>query len=249
MKKAVKKVNPNYSFSSIFNESFDEYKKKFSLIFKSFLYIYFIPAVILFVLLAFAMIIFNPTISGNAISDLTQSTTMISEEMIQNLPVGVLAFGLLLALVVFVLYLMLGLAYIYIGLAKDNKTSVSEIWKTTKKNFTKYLGFMIVTAIFLILLYILLIIPGIIFTVYWAFAVFIFLNEKKKITASLKESKALVKGRWWKTFGYIILLTIILCVGNLILNLIPGIGNFLITLFIQSFAIIFMKNLYLKMKK
>jgi hypothetical protein len=248
-KKEAKKTKDNYSFGSIFKESFEEYKKKLSLISKTFLYIYLIPTIILLVILAFTIIIFHPTISGNAIFDSTKGAVGINSEILKDLPIGVIIFVFILALISLIISLMLSLSYIHISLAKNNKTTVSEIWKSTKLTFKKYIGFVLVNAIFLILLYILLIIPGIIFTVYWIFAVFILIAEKKKILPSLKASRNIIRGRWWKTFGYLILLLIIICIISGILSYIKVIGDLITTLLVYSFMIIFMKNFYLKMKK
>ena len=55
----------------------------------------------------------------------------------------------------------------------------------------------------------LLIIPGIIFGVFWIFAVYIFFSEKGTIRSSLKKSRKIVNGKWWRIFGSILLLVII----------------------------------------
>lgn len=63
--------------------------------------------------------------------------------------------------------------------------------------------------IFLIGLTLLLVIPGIIFSIYWGFVhVSVALKHKSGI-AALKDSKAAVKGRWWKVLGYSIVFTIL----------------------------------------
>ncbi len=49
--------------------------------------------------------------------------------------------------------------------------------------------------------YILLIIPGIIFSIWFSFSGVVQAVEKPGVVASLKRSRALVRGRWWGVFG------------------------------------------------
>lgn len=56
----------------------------------------------------------------------------------------------------------------------------------------------------LIPLYLLLIIPGVIYTVFWAFALqFVILKNKSGFEA-MKASKALAKGHYWQIINYIV---------------------------------------------
>lgn len=69
-------------------------------------------------------------------------------------------------------------------------------------------------SIIIVLILILLVIAAIIFALYlginWTFSVYILIGENKRILDSLKLSKMLVRGRWWKTLGYLILFGLIL---------------------------------------
>jgi len=61
----------------------------------------------------------------------------------------------------------------------------------------------------------LLIIPGIIFSVWFAFSYYVLLFEGKTGIDAMKASKAYVKGRWWAVFGrfaFIVLVSIIFSV-------------------------------------
>lgn len=62
-------------------------------------------------------------------------------------------------------------------------------------------GTMIIFAALLILLTLALIIPAIVFGVYWTFVLPIVVLGNKRFYAALKESKRLVRGRWWQVFG------------------------------------------------
>lgn len=67
----------------------------------------------------------------------------------------------------------------------------------------------ILKFIILFLLFLLLFIPGLIWSVYYIFAIHIVVLRGKINMDALRYSKALVKGRWWKVFGYSILVGLI----------------------------------------
>lgn len=113
----------------------------------------------------------------------------------------------------------------------------------------------------------------------WVFSIYVLIGENKGIIDSLKSSKKLVKGKWWKTFGYILLIGIILGVISAVIS-IPGliinyilnpnifsqtasiepnvliatesvslIFNFLASLIAVPLSILFFKNFYLARRK
>ncbi len=63
--------------------------------------------------------------------------------------------------------------------------------------------------------FILLIIPGIIFSIWFVFTLQARVLDQKKGTSALSQSKSLVAGNWWGVFGRIVLATIIVtvCMG------------------------------------
>ncbi len=158
-------------------------------------------------------------------------------------------------------------AFPYFGLisacSKKDKYSFGELFDSGAENYWRLLGFCIVLSVFSFLLFILFIIPGIIFSIYWIFSVYIFAGQKKGILASMKESRKIVRGKWWRVFGYYLLMALIV-VGFFfvfwILGLIvssfaflSGLVGFISSIFYHSlvapFSIIFLKNFYLQIKK
>lgn len=84
-----------------------------------------------------------------------------------------------------------------------------------------------------------LIIPGIIFTMWFSFAPFIAVTEDHTANwSALMESKRLVRGRFWKLFRRMLLGGVIQVIGNLILSAIP-MGNFVSPLFAPIFGLYF----------
>ena len=117
---------------------------------------------------------------------------------------------------------------IYSSLNKKKFIKFSESVRGGKEHFLRYLGYSIVAGIFIIGLLILLVIPGIIFGIFWCFSAFIFIRERKGILASLKESHKLVKGKWWKTFGFILLFFIIIVVISILISFLTELVNIII---------------------
>lgn len=67
----------------------------------------------------------------------------------------------------------------------------------------------IVMAILLIGLVILLVVPAIIFGVYWAFALYVVMHDDLRGMAALKESQRIIKGYWWKVLGNLLVLSFV----------------------------------------
>lgn len=66
----------------------------------------------------------------------------------------------------------------------------------------------------LIFLTSLIIVPGIYLSVAWVFYVYAIGLSDKKGMEPMRYSKALVKGKWWRTFGYLLLLAVIAMLWN-----------------------------------
>lgn len=78
-----------------------------------------------------------------------------------------------------------------------------------RKGLLPFVGTSILQTVLLALLCIALIVPGIIFGVYWMFAQAAVIFTGKKGMEALRYSKALVKGRWWSVLGRFLVLGIV----------------------------------------
>lgn len=92
--------------------------------------------------------------------------------------------------------------------------------------------------------FVLLIIPGVIFSIWFVFTLQARVLDQKKGTSALTQSKSLVTGNWWEVFGRIVLATIVVTVCMSIVEAIfnsffPGDLNLLTfqTLTVLSFII------------
>lgn len=80
--------------------------------------------------------------------------------------------------------------------------------------------------------FILLVIPGIIFMVWFGFAKFIFVNENIGIKESVKESKRIVAGKFWPVLGRIVVFDAFMIIVQMTFTFIPfGIGSVISPLF------------------
>lgn len=111
----------------------------------------------------------------------------------------------------------------YIGMfllvKKDYQGNTKEIFKETKKYFWSYLWLSVLTTIFILLWTCLLIIPGIIFSVFYSFAVYAFFFEDLKGMKAIKRSVSLVKNYWWLVAGRFIVIGIVLWVFMMIISI------------------------------
>jgi hypothetical protein len=80
----------------------------------------------------------------------------------------------------------------------------------------------IISGVLLAIGYVLLIIPGIFLTVSWIAAVPVLMFEGTSPFASLRRSYDLVQGRWWATFGVLVLVLIALIGITIVLGALLG---------------------------
>jgi hypothetical protein len=133
---------------------------------------------------------------------------------------------ILFALLSFIAAMFMTIAIIHT--TDDPTLSVSGAYKRSAQQFFKYLGFIILLSIILIVAFLLLIIPGIWLSISLSFAMFILLLQNAPIIESMKTSFNLVKGRWWKVFGRNLLLGL-LCLGIIIVvELVSTVFSFIV---------------------
>jgi hypothetical protein len=116
----------------------------------------------------------------------------------------VVVFDFLIGIVAIIAIIFILKAYL------DKKpVSLNFAFDNALNNWIPALGTIILMSVLLFLLFLLLIVPGVIFAVFWAFALFVVLFKGKNGLKALKYSKSVVKGRWWRVFAYQIIFSII----------------------------------------
>lgn len=255
------------TFSKIFSKTWNDYKNNFREIFKFVLIFAGIPYFIL-TIINLIWIFSNDTVRQLVLNPSLLSQEGFSIPFYYSLINGL--FGVILFLILF--FIMASLTAISV---KKQKFNLNELINIGKQSYFRYIGFCSILLIFLIGPFLLLIIPAIIFLIYWTFAIYVLYDKKESILGSLSESKKIVNGGWWMVFGYSALIFLIIYSPILILSLptffaqkiyflnklpIPivfGILNILIQYFISlityiliyPFSILFFKNFYFDLKK
>lgn len=157
-----------------------------------------------------------------------------------------------LGFVIVLLYQVLWTVALVRLLEKSGKKTVRFIFG--KKLWSKYpqaLLLMVILGVALMIASFLLIIPGIIFGVWWAFAIYILVLEDVSVIPSLKKSYALVKGWWWMVFHRMIFLFGIAVVVS-VFAVVPGYGAFisyLLSLLVAPVIILYMGLTYQELVK
>lgn len=124
---------------------------------------------------------------------------------------------ILLMLVLIVVNIAMGVALIE---AVNNRTlTIKASYMQAKGVFWRYILLSLLLSVILMIGYILLIIPGIIMTVWFSFAAFILVLEGAGVVDSIKLSKSYVAGKWWKVFGRLCALIIFSTAYGLIISL------------------------------
>ncbi|MBL7154965.1 MAG: hypothetical protein ISS88_00455 [Candidatus Portnoybacteria bacterium] len=132
---------------------------------------------------------------------------------------------------------------------------VPQEWKirdVLKKGWSKYLSFLLVallTGLVVGLGFLLLIIPGVIFAIWFVFSTYTVICEDKKGFKALSRSKELVKGCWWPTAKRVFALIIITIPLSMGAQFIPYLGQFAYVILFTPFSIIYNYLIYQNLKE
>ena len=118
----------------------------------------------------------------------------------------------------FIIYFLVR-AYLamFLLLKHDFKRPEKEVYQESAQYFWSYLALMILTIILLGLWFLALVIPAIIFGVFYMFTCYAFIFEDKRDIDAVKRSYDLVKGYWWAVFGRVIFLGLIFWLFGLVI--------------------------------
>lgn len=107
----------------------------------------------------------------------------------------------------------------FLYIKKDYQGKPKELFKDSKDLFWPYLGVSILTAVLILLWSLLLIIPGIIFAVFYSLSIYVFFSENKKGMEAIKRSKQLVSGYFWPVLGRIAFFFLVALIFSLIISI------------------------------
>ncbi len=154
-------------------------------------------------------------------------------------------YGVSLFLVVVILALsVIGFwlqAYIYVAifhLAGDNKPSIRQLLREGWCKTGKYVGVSILTGLIIILGLLLIIIPGLVFAVWFSFAGMLVVVDNQGVLAAIRKSKQLISGYFWQVIGRYLIFGLIAFLVSFVLEYIPVIGP-VIWIFFSPFFVLF----------
>lgn len=176
-------------------------------------------------------------------------TSVTNESSVANAIIGVL--GGFLALVCLVLMIVF-FCVAYTGMmlkAGNPQMKFKEAVYAVKKQLLSIIFVGILVTLVTMGGYVLLIIPGIIITIWLMFASYVVLYENQKGMNALLRSKQLVQGYWWPVFGRLLLMNVIVFVVVGVLNLVTfGIGGSILMIFFYPFMAIYTFEIYNSLK-
>jgi hypothetical protein len=108
---------------------------------------------------------------------------------------------------------------------RSNAITVTEALQGSGKLFLPYLWVSFLTSIIALFGFVLLIVPGVIFAIWYSFSVIALVLEDKHGMEALRRSKELVKGRVIEVFGKFLLMAIIVLVPVAILSGVLSVGG------------------------
>jgi len=124
--------------------------------------------------------------------------------------------------------------YSVIFVLRDPEIKAWDAFKKGLRLFWRYLWIIILMTVITTVGYLLFIIPGIIFSIWFTFAMYVLLVENTGGTKALGRSRQLVKGFWWTVFARLLVVAIFSLIISFILNLLNSLGGTLGSLGEQS---------------
>lgn len=108
---------------------------------------------------------------------------------------------------------------------------VKETLKVAWRKLGRYFLTNLLTSLIMVIGYILLIVPGVVFTVWYSFSQYIVITQDVGPIQALKASKKLVSGRFWPVFGRLFGITVFFLVLQIVLSSIRLVGPIAALLF------------------
>lgn len=130
-------------------------------------------------------------------------------------------------------------------------TGFKQSFVQSKHKVAKFFGTSLLAGLIILLGFVLLIVPGIIFTVWYSFASWVVIAEGISGSAALKQSKNYVKDRWWsvawRLLGIVLFFVVIEVVASMLFKdsvakILSGVFNFAVTPFACAYSFLLYKN-------
>lgn len=133
----------------------------------------------------------------------------------------------LIALAVIIVVSVGGSLALLKAVTNPDTTTFTSAYRYSFKNLLAFLVLSVLVGVITGVGFLLLIIPGIIFSVWFLFSQFVFVLEGKRSIAAMKASREYVRGKWWAVFYRLVVLMLVMLVvyvplSWLVAVLVPG---------------------------
>ena len=115
--------------------------------------------------------------------------------------------------------------YSTIFVLREPEIKVWDAFKKGLKFFWRFLWVIILRTLAVLVGFILFIVPGIIFSIWFAFSTLELLVENNGGTKALGHSRELAKGFWWTIFARLVIIALFTMVVSIILNILNSLGS------------------------
>ncbi len=169
--------------------------------------------------------------------------------------------GFLLLLIALLAQIWGHVSLIYAVKDRKEKIGIIKAYKRAWPKILSYLWISILVGLITFIGFIFLIVPGIVFAIWFSFAAFILVVEGAKGMSALLKSKEYVKGRWWPVFGRILFISLIASIVGGLLGSIVGqifklvniswlenVGSSIVSILIVPFSISYSFLIYKNLK-
>lgn len=119
-----------------------------------------------------------------------------------------------------------------------NSLSIKETFSVGMQKYWKF-GLLLTILFFVTGFgFVLFVIPGIIFLVWFSFSNFVFIEKQVGVKEAMLKSKELVKGKFWKILGRLFVFGVFSILVEMVFSLVPyGVGTILTTIFGALFVL------------
>lgn len=111
-------------------------------------------------------------------------------------------------------------SWVYVSLVSvlvsERKISAYEAYLLGKSRVLPLVWLEILGGVFLVVGFLLLIIPGLIFAVWWSLSLFVLVDEDLRGLKAISQARIYVKGKWWGVFGRLVFIWLIAFVPSII---------------------------------
>ncbi len=158
-------------------------------------------------------------------------------------------FSLLLFLIgvllVVIINVWIQVAMIYAVKEEHATSSMKNLLLAVRGKMASYYWIVFLRGLASVVGFILFIIPGIIFSVWFCLSQYAFVFEDKKGSGALGRSRQLIKGYWWPVLGRLLILMVI----AVLISSISKIGFLINSLFTVPFGIVYLYVIYEDLKQ